>query len=195
MRQSLDEVRFAKSLRTVRLVAPLSNEDREREFHKREEDAFQRGRREGEKSANESFLRQRGELLELQNGVFRSLREMLPRLGSECEQIVVNLALEAAQKVIAGLPVSVEMVEAAVREALGTVETASEMTVLLNREDLELLRQVNSPLLLIESAGKELRFEVSPQVTRGGCIVQTRFGTVDARRETKLELLRNSLTP
>ncbi|MHC1769688.1 MAG: FliH/SctL family protein [Verrucomicrobiia bacterium] len=195
MRQSLDEVRFAKSLRTVRLVAPLSNEDREREFHKREEDAFQRGRCEGEKSANDSFLRQRGELLELQNGIFRSLREMLPRLTSECEQIVVNLALEAAQKVIAGLPVSVEMVEAAVREALGTLETASEMTILLNGEDLELLRRVNSPLLLIESAGKEVRFEVSPQVTRGGCIVQTRFGTVDARRERKLELLRNSLTP
>lgn len=195
MRQSLDEVRFARPLRAVRLVTPRSPEDRDVEFRRREEDAFQRGRCEGEKKAADQFLRERGELLELQNGVFHSLREMMPRLISECEQIVVNLALEAAQKVVAGLPVSVEMVEAAVREALGTLETASEMTVLLNGEDLELLRRVNSPLLLIESAGKEVRIEVSPQVTRGGCIVQTRFGTVDARRETKLDLLRNSLTP
>ena len=34
-----------------------------------------------------------------------------------------------------------------------------------------------------------LRFVHSPEATRGGCIVQTRFGVIDARRETKLEQL------
>jgi flagellar biosynthesis/type III secretory pathway protein FliH len=33
----------------------------------------------------------------------------------------------------------------------------------------------------------------STEVSRGGCVVQTRFGVIDARRETKLELLQESL--
>ena len=36
-------------------------------------------------------------------------------------------------------------------------------------------------------------FSARPEVTRGGCLVQTRFGTVDARRETKFDLLKRNL--
>jgi len=41
---------------------------------------------------------------------------------------------------------------------------------------------------------QEFRFLSSPEVTRGGCLVQTQFGTVDARRETKFDLLQRTLT-
>jgi flagellar assembly protein FliH len=194
MKPSLEPVRFSTPLRNVRFTAPLSFEERERELRKREEEAFQRGRREGEKSLSEQLVQQRAELLELQNGVFQSLCQILPGLVQDCERSLVSLALEAAQKVVSGLPITAEVVEAAVREALGTVDKAAGMTVFLNAQDLELLRRVNSPLLLDDSAGKDLRVQASAEVTRGGCIVQTRFGIVDARRENKLELLRNSLS-
>ena len=42
-------------------------------------------------------------------------------------------------------------------------------------------------------AGHAGFFSTSADVTRGGCIVQTRFGVVDARREIKLEQLRKAL--
>jgi flagellar biosynthesis/type III secretory pathway protein FliH len=32
------------------------------------------------------------------------------------------------------------------------------------------------------------------EVTRGGCFVQTRFGIIDARRETKMNQLRQTLS-
>jgi len=35
----------------------------------------------------------------------------------------------------------------------------------------------------------------SSEVSRGGCLIQTRFGLVDARRETKLEQLQQTLLP
>jgi flagellar biosynthesis/type III secretory pathway protein FliH len=40
-----------------------------------------------------------------------------------------------------------------------------------------------------------VRFHDSAQVSRAGCLVQTRFGAIDARRETKLEAIRQSLAP
>ena len=43
------------------------------------------------------------------------------------------------------------------------------------------------------TAAQDFRFLASPEVTRGGCLVQTHFGTVDARRETKFDLLKRTL--
>jgi flagellar biosynthesis/type III secretory pathway protein FliH len=38
-----------------------------------------------------------------------------------------------------------------------------------------------------------MRFQASSEVARGGCLVETRFGIVDAGRETKMALIRQSL--
>ena len=47
----------------------------------------------------------------------------------------------------------------------------------------------------VDVATGAARFTNSPDITRGGCIVQTRFGIIDARRETKFEQLHKTLSP
>lgn len=184
-------LQFTRPLRDVRLRSPEL--DRERACQAREQEILERGRREGEKALSEQLLRQRSELLELQQGLFRSLRELMPQIVRETEDLLVALAVEAAQKVVAGLPVSEELVAEVVREALARAEETRELTIRLNPADLELLERVNSPLLATELGGDRIRLEPAGDVTRGGCMVQTRFGTIDARRETKLELIKKSL--
>ena len=154
---------------------------------------YEQGVRDGEKALREQLLAQRNELLELEQGLLQSLRQCLPQVRNECEHALVELALEAAQKLVSGLPISAELIEAAVREALEHCEATQELIVLLHGADLELLQRVHSPLLLANVGGDKLRFQVSPEVTRGGCQVQTRFGMLDARRETKFDLLKRSL--
>jgi flagellar biosynthesis/type III secretory pathway protein FliH len=38
-----------------------------------------------------------------------------------------------------------------------------------------------------------MRFHRSPDISRGGCIVKTRFGIIDARREVKLAELEKTV--
>ena len=159
----------------------------------REQAAFERGLAEGEKRLGEQLLRQRSELLQLQNGVLASLREAVPQVLRQSESALIQLALEAARKLVADLPVSAEMIETAIRSALAQVEASAEFSVYLHADDLALLQKCNSPALLPGPGNEAVRFQASPEVTRGGCLVQTRFGIVDARRETKLELIRQSL--
>jgi flagellar assembly protein FliH len=159
----------------------------------REQTAYERGLAEGEKRLSEQLLRQRGELLELQNGVLTSLREAVPRVVRQSESALIQLTLEVASKLISGLPVSTDMVEAAVRSALAQVQEATEFHVYLHADDLTLLQQCNSPVLLPGPGHDTVRFDTSADVTRGGCLVETRFGVIDARRETKLDLIRQSL--
>lgn len=188
-----DSLILPRPLRDARLAGPPVNEALEQHIQARERASFERGRCEGERALGEQLVRQRAEVLELQNGVLSALRQSLPQVASECEATLVALALEVAQKLVAGLPISAEMVEASVHEAIARLEDTGAFTIHLHPEDFALLQQVNSPLLLEQAGGERMRFDCTPEVSRGGCVVETRFGSVDARRETKLELLSESL--
>jgi flagellar assembly protein FliH len=155
-----------------------------------EREAYDRGRREGEDSLREQLLAQRNEFLELQRGAIQSLRDSVSQVVRNSETALIELAVEAAQSLIGGLPVSKEMVDAVVRETLSQVEDTAEITVLLHDEDLALWQKHASPTT---SEHAQIQFRGSPDVTRGGCLVETRFGIVDGRRETRAQLLKKAL--
>ena len=155
--------------------------------------SYDLGRIDGEKALSEQLLKQRAEMHELFQGLLTSLRQAVPQVIRDTENMVVSLALEVAQKLVANMPVSAGMVEAAVQDALGQVEGTAQVTVRLHPADLELLQNSHSSLLVSGEGANDFRFLGSPEVTRGGCLVQTRFGMVDARRETKFDLLKRSL--
>ena len=184
---------------TIRLPQPLKDAalarcgDREA-FHAGDiQTSYERGRLDGERALSEQLIRQRAEVMELQTGVLTSLRNAVPQVVRDCERALVALALEAASKLVSGMPVSAEMIEAAVKEAIAQVTDSAGFTVQLHPEDLTLLERINSPLLLPQGGDERIRFQPSAHVTRGGCVVQTRFGVIDARRETKLDLLQKAV--
>lgn len=195
MTARLPHLAFKEPPREVRFRNPAATEaeNRERQAKEREQAAYERGRREGQSALSEQLVRQRTELQEVEKGVLESLRQALPQVVRDTEQTLVSLALEVAQKLVAGLPISVEMVEAAVREALAQIEESSEYHVYLHPEDLEMLRRVDSSLLQSANPAERVHFHPAPEVARGGCLVKTHFGIVDAQRETKVELLRKAL--
>jgi flagellar biosynthesis/type III secretory pathway protein FliH len=162
-------------------------------IREKERAVFERGRIEGEKRLSEQLLQQRGDLLALQQGVFKSLQQAVPQVVRDCEQALTALTVEVAQKLVANIPISAEMVEATVREALSHVEETTDYHLYLNPDDLDLLERLNSPLLSAENKNQQFHFHRSPEITRGGCLVKRRFGVVDAQRETKVELLKQSL--
>lgn len=189
-----ETIGFSPALCEVRLLTPAPAQDWTAHLREREEAAYQNGRQEGERALSEQLLQQRNEIVELQHGVLHSLQQILPQVVRETESALIQLALESAQKVVAGLPIKVSLVEAVVREALSQVEGTTEITVQLHPDDLALLRKHESPLLNDSPEAGHIRFTHSPDATRGGCIVQTRFGIIDARRETKLEQLSKTLS-
>ncbi|HZM01857.1 MAG TPA: FliH/SctL family protein [Candidatus Saccharimonadales bacterium] len=154
---------------------------------------YEQGRIDGEKALSEQLIAQRAELHELVNGAVASMRQTIPQIVRETENALVALALEVARKLISEMPISAPMVEAAVRDALAQVESTAETTVRLHPADLELLQNAGSPLISSPDAPREFRFLSSPDVSRGGCLVQTNFGTVDARRETKFDLIKKNV--
>jgi flagellar biosynthesis/type III secretory pathway protein FliH len=107
------------------------------------------------------------------------------------ERRAVELGLSLAEKVLAGaLAVEPERVVEAVRGALRGLVERERITVLVNPLDLELVRGsiegVRSSLGGIEHCV----VEAERRVGRGGCVVRTQDGDVDAGVDTKLQRAR-----
>ncbi|MCC6233748.1 MAG: hypothetical protein IT580_13945 [Verrucomicrobiales bacterium] len=190
MKSSPEPIRFSQPLRDVRpgrCAAPS------RDWEGEVRSAFERGRQEGERMLAEQLLQQRNETRQVFEGVIASLQKSIHQVTHDSEQQLVALALEIARKLIGDIPISTEMVEASVREAISQVEDATELHVRLHPVDLELLHKSDSSLLKAPTDGTTVRFHSSSEVSRGGCLVQTRFGVLDARRETRFDLLKNSV--
>ena len=189
--KSLNTITLAAPFRDVRVLAAPTRAETEQRVRAAESAAYERGRHDGEKSLREQLVQQRAEMLELHQGVLDALRNAVPQLIHETESALTELAIEAAQKLIAGLPIEPAAIEAVVREALDQIENRTEIAVHLNAEDLALLRKHNSPLLLEQP--ESITFVGIQEISRGGCVIHTRFGMIDGRRETKIEQLRKSI--
>jgi flagellar assembly protein FliH len=186
-----DTLTLPKPLRSVRLKEAGTDTPPAAEEELRA--SYERGRLEAEQALSQQLLQQRAEVHELMGGVLTSLRQAVPQIVRETENAMIALTLSVAQKLVAGLPISVALVEEVVRDALAQIEGTAQFTVRLHPADLALLQKSDSPLLSSGDGAAEFRFLSSPEVTRGGCLVQTHFGTVDARRETKFDLLQRTL--
>jgi flagellar biosynthesis/type III secretory pathway protein FliH len=186
-----ETIRFSQKPRAAEVTAswPAALEKR---IQERERASVEKGRAEAQKLFGEQMIQQRQELTELQEGILRSLKDSIPGVVRDCENHLATLALEVARKLIDGMPVTAEMVEAAISTAMRQVEESSHYTIFINPADLVLLKSKTSSLLG-GSDTRSITVTASSDVSRGGCIVETPFGRVDARRETKFDLLKNAL--
>lgn len=107
------------------------------------------------------------------------------------EQRAVELALQLAEKVIGeSLAHDPSLVLASVTGALRAAAERDHLVVEVNPDDLALVREAAGELEA--RVGGVRRLEIVPErrVPRGGCIVRTREGEVDARIAEKLALAR-----
>jgi flagellar assembly protein FliH len=110
------------------------------------------------------------------------------------ERSAVVLALRIAEQAVrSAVDADPERVLDAVQGALRALVERERVLVLVNPEDLEIVRAGLAPLA--DGLGGIGNFEVQAErrVTRGGAVVRTADGEVDATLETKLERARSVL--
>src|SRR3954447_23044910 len=107
------------------------------------------------------------------------------------ERRAVELGLSLAAKVVAGaIEAEPERVVDAVRGALRGIVERERIIVLVNPEDLELVRASMEDVRNSLGGIEHCEVQSERRVARGGCLVRTPVGDVDARVETKLERAR-----
>jgi flagellar assembly protein FliH len=145
--------------------------------------AREEGLRQGREEALASLAPALEALHQATEGVQASQFARADRLESHA----VDLALFLAEKVIGGaLAVQPDLVVEAVRGALRGIVERERVTVLVHPDDLELVRDAMDGVRASLGGIEHCEVQAERRVSRGGAIVRTPDGDVDARLETKL---------
>lgn len=105
-------------------------------------------------------------------------------LYAQVEREVVKLAVEVAKKIVhREIQADHEIIETLVRVALSHVAEKSAVTVHLSPVDYNYLLEHRAELA--QSDGRDISLLADQSVERGGCLIQTECGDIDARIEEK----------
>jgi flagellar assembly protein FliH len=148
--------------------------------------AAQEGRAEGVRLGREEAS---AELAPAVAALEQALAEALAlrdAMVEEAEVRAVGLAIAVAEKVVAGaLEVEPERVVDVVRGALRGLLESDRVVVCVHPDDVELVRAAG-----LGSPDQHLEVHSERRVARGGALVRTSVGEVDARIERKLDAVR-----
>ena len=194
----LKDVRISSESSPFRCVEIVTKED----LQITEQTAYARGKQEAESNLQQQLdlmkseyaTKKDKELADFCENIRSDLGNQVPKILESLEKHVINLAADIATKIVADLPIDKTLVESVVKDALTKAEKDAEIVVLLHPEDLKLLTQGDSEFLKDSHGGNKVLFKPSSDVTRGGCLLDTHYGLVDARRETKAKLLKKAVT-
>ena len=151
-----------------------------------------------EQAHREGFAGGRAEALALVAPVLEALHAAVAdvkaheaEVAEALERRSVELGIALAQKIVAGtLDVEPERVVEVVRGALRGIVERERIIVLVNPDDMELVQASLDDLRGSLGGINHCVVEAERRVARGGCIVRTAVGDVDARVDTKLERAR-----
>lgn len=147
---------------------------------------YERGRDEARRELANAYAALNG----LVTGVKRESAEMLTAI----DKISTVLALRIAAKIIDREIENPAIVQQMVAAALAQVPSHEKLVIRLNPADRVVLEKLRN-----DSAGghallpADAVLMADPEVRRGGCMIESNIGTLDARLETQLRLIEQAL--
>ena len=119
------------------------------------------------------------------------LRELQQSAADAVEAEAVRLAMEISEKVVAGaIAVEPERVLDVIRGALRAIVERERIAIHVNPEDLAIVREGLDELAGSLGGIEHVEVQEERRVQRGGAIVRTTVGEIDARIQTKLDRAR-----
>ncbi len=120
-------------------------------------------------------------------------RDEYTRVMEESEEDMLELAVRMAERIVRRR-IELDPATSAeiTRGCLELVRDRQQITVFANPEDIPTLEQWRESLVEVVEA-RLIHFEPDPGVGRGGCMIETEAGRVDARLEVQLESFKRAL--
>lgn len=151
-------------------------EERERE----KKGGYQEGYQEGLAQVTELLAKARVEY----DQIFKNSQKDLLNLGFKIAEKIIGKQIELDQNVIVDI----------VGHALQAVRQSRQITVRLNPEDAKILKANKDILVQKLGTGRVVDFYEDKKVERGGCIIESEIGIVDAQLQKQLERLKKVLS-
>jgi flagellar biosynthesis/type III secretory pathway protein FliH len=125
-----------------------------------------------------------------------SLAAARDRILAEARGEVLSIGIAAAEKIIGKtVEEAPELMEAIVQPLLLRLRRARRLELRLHPDDARALEPKLQALTDQSGLGCPVRIESDPEIQRGGCVLRSDIGALDARIETRLERVARALEP
>ena len=168
--------------------------DAQAERDRQRNDAYQEGFDQGHKEGYEKGVAEVDRLVERMHKILEAVMQRRDEILQDTESQIVELVILMARKVIKILSENQKnVIMANTLAALKEVRTRGEVTLRVNLEDVKLTTEhVDEFIQHVENVQGITVLEDS-SVEKGGCIVETDFGSIDARISSQLTELENKI--
>ena len=154
-----------------------------------EREAFTKGYAQGERAGMEAGAKRAEAMLRRIGQTIEELGGLRQTLIQETEREMVQLALTLARRVVhREVTLDPELAAALAHVALERLGTTTPATIRLNPEDYTVVAQDSA-----RWGGQTVTVVPDPSISRGGCLVDSAFGSVDATIERQFDELSRAL--
>jgi flagellar assembly protein FliH len=165
-------------------------EEAERNANRLEAEAKQRGYDDGMNDGRAAAQAEMDEMMATMRGLIEMARAERHKIIESAEPELVRLSVAIAERVLhAHVAVEPGAVLEIVRSAISRIVDRETITVRVNPADLELMREHRDQLMAMNDVDN-MRLIEDQRVDRGGVVVETEAGTVDAKLTTQLREVR-----
>jgi flagellar biosynthesis/type III secretory pathway protein FliH len=158
------------------------------------EAAFNKGLEQGRveaASARQEKIERAADALKTAVDALTHIRQQdLARMQTE----TVRLAMAVARKIIGSQAEQGGVVERVVKAAMDKVSDPRQLTVKLNPDDMDTIDDCKRQLFPADDDSAVMRLEADPAIERGGCIIETILGDVDARIGQQIRIIEELLS-
>jgi flagellar assembly protein FliH len=155
------------------------------------EQAYNQGYSQGYNEAKNKLEQEyQQKIQELQEQI-KNMLNLKESLVKEMEKDIVELAIKVAEKVInKKIEEEPELVSNYLIELLPKIEQAKNITIWINPNEIEYVRLSKEKFKNLVEDVENINIAPDSRIEKGGCIIETNFGKIDARISTKLEVLK-----
>jgi flagellar assembly protein FliH len=152
---------------------------------------YEKGFSEGEKAGMEMAEKKLEAAMQRYGDGIAELGKLRAFLFTQVEQQVVKLSIQVAKKIVhREIQADPNIIQTLVRVALGHVAEKSAVTIHLNPTDYNYLLEQHAELSQTE--GRDISLLADKSIERGGCLIQTDSGDIDARIEEQFREVESS---
>lgn len=181
---------LAEARQEAEKILAAAQEEAQRIRQEAQKEGFARGHEEGFAEGREEL---RTMVERLKQVIYATIQER-EKILVHSEQQILNLILTMVKKVVKRLTVEEQnVVLNNAKEALSLVRGAMRVYIHVNPEDYNFTVQHKEELIRMIEGMPEVKFFENPAVDRGGVLIETDIGEVDATIATQLEELENKI--
>ena len=169
-------------------------EDVQKQMEEIREKAYTEGFVEGEKAGAETEKAKLREALEALYTGISNLNAERRKLVMDSERCAVEIGLMIARKIVCReVSIDKEMIFGVLREALKKISDQKDIHVKLHPSDLTAVNAAQMDILNLSGTKENIILEPAENMGRGECVIETDLGGIDARLESQLQTVEESL--